>query len=211
MRIVGDLTSHTLHTSHFRTFALRTSLDLLASLHSTHRTLVQCFIHPHKPEFLPSLSSSRNLPDKLLATNDSWTIPSLSSSSSSSSFSLSIEHCSLNVYVDKPPSNVFLPYSCANITPETDLQSSHTNTQILRDMERYSSESGDDHEYGEDHDHSHTGTHEQSQSRERERATGDETAPKRKRLTQACDPCRKKKIKCGRCSMVVGHPEYRRQ
>jgi len=59
-------------------------------------------------------------------------------------------------------------------------------------MER-NSESGDDYDHGDDHDHGKA--HEQGQGHT------DESGPvKRKRLTQACDPCRKKKIKCGRWS-----------
>lgn len=57
--------------------------------------------------------------------------------------------------------------------------------------DRQSSESGadnDDHDHDNDHDHDH----------EQDHNGGDEATPvKRKRLTQACDPCRKKKIKCG--------------
>lgn len=56
---------------------------------------------------------------------------------------------------------------------------------------RQSSESGaenDDHEHDHDHD----------QDQDNEYSANDGAAPvKRKRLTQACDPCRKKKIKCG--------------
>ncbi|KAF8942006.1 hypothetical protein BGZ47_006973, partial [Haplosporangium gracile] len=56
--------------------------------------------------------------------------------------------------------------------------------------ERQSSESGadnDDHDHDNEHDHDH----------EQDHNGGDEATPvKRKRLTQACDPCRKKKIKC---------------
>ncbi|KAF9914799.1 hypothetical protein BX616_007536 [Lobosporangium transversale] len=66
------------------------------------------------------------------------------------------------------------------------------------------SESGDDHDhddYGHDHDSDHVQGQEQSQGQEQKHtkgnSTADETTPvKRKRLTQACDPCRKKKIKC---------------
>lgn len=60
--------------------------------------------------------------------------------------------------------------------------------------DRQSSESGadnDDHDHDNDHDHDHDLDHEDHNG-------GDEATPvKRKRLTQACDPCRKKKIKCG--------------
>lgn len=61
--------------------------------------------------------------------------------------------------------------------------------------DRQSSESGadnEDHDHDNDHDHDHDQDHEQDHN------GGDEATPvKRKRLTQACDPCRKKKIKCG--------------
>ncbi|KAI8600049.1 fungal-specific transcription factor domain-containing protein, partial [Dissophora ornata] len=54
--------------------------------------------------------------------------------------------------------------------------------------DRQSSESGDDHDNDNDQEHEH----ELDQGNE-----NDGAAPtKRKRLTQACDPCRKKKIKC---------------
>ena len=40
--------------------------------------------------------------------------------------------------------------------------------------------------------------HDQDQDQDNEYSANDGAAPvKRKRLTQACDPCRKKKIKCG--------------
>ncbi|KAF9210068.1 heme binding [Haplosporangium sp. Z 27] len=57
--------------------------------------------------------------------------------------------------------------------------------------ERLSSESGEDHEQDhEDHDNDHD--HDQGNE-----DNGDGSTPiKRKRLTQACDPCRKKKVKC---------------
>src|SRR5690348_9520585 len=61
--------------------------------------------------------------------------------------------------------------------------------------DRQSSESGadnEDHDHDNDHDHDHDQDHEQDHN------GGDEATPvKRKRITQACDPCRKKKIKCG--------------
>ncbi|KAF9437852.1 hypothetical protein BGZ76_010868 [Entomortierella beljakovae] len=54
-----------------------------------------------------------------------------------------------------------------------------------------SSDSGDDHD---DHENDNDNDHEND---ENDNNNGDDAAPvKRKRLTQACDPCRKKKIKC---------------
>ncbi|KAF9099144.1 hypothetical protein BGX23_003737 [Mortierella sp. AD031] len=62
--------------------------------------------------------------------------------------------------------------------------------------DRHSSEScadNDDHDHDHDHDHDNDHDHDQDQDHN----GVDEGAPiKRKRLTQACDPCRKKKIKC---------------
>ncbi|KAF9126018.1 hypothetical protein BGW39_006981 [Mortierella sp. 14UC] len=63
--------------------------------------------------------------------------------------------------------------------------------------DRHSSESGadnDDHDHDHDHDdHDHDNDHDH----DHDHNGGDEATPvKRKRLTQACDPCRKKKIKC---------------
>ena len=72
--------------------------------------------------------------------------------------------------------------------------------------DRQSSESGadndhehdhDDHDHDQDQDNDNDNDHEHENER-----TNDGGAPvKRKRLTQACDPCRKKKIKCGMFSV----------
>ncbi|KAG0087337.1 hypothetical protein BGZ92_007411 [Podila epicladia] len=65
--------------------------------------------------------------------------------------------------------------------------------------ERQSSESGadndhdhDDHDHDQDHDNDNDHDHEH----ENEQPNDGGAPVKRKRLTQACDPCRKKKIKC---------------
>lgn len=63
--------------------------------------------------------------------------------------------------------------------------------------DRQSSESGADND-DHDHDHDNDHDHDHDQDHEQDHNGGDEATPvKRKRLTQACDPCRKKKIKCG--------------
>ncbi|KAG0371164.1 hypothetical protein BGZ54_009523 [Gamsiella multidivaricata] len=57
-----------------------------------------------------------------------------------------------------------------------------------------------DHDHDDDHDNDHEHDNDQDQDRDEDdhpsRSTGGSTPIKRKRLTQACDPCRKKKIKC---------------
>ncbi|KAG9070617.1 hypothetical protein KI688_008155 [Linnemannia hyalina] len=62
--------------------------------------------------------------------------------------------------------------------------------------DRQSSESGADND-DHDHDHENDHDHDHDQDHEQDHNGSDEATPvKRKRLTQACDPCRKKKIKC---------------
>ncbi|KAF9425998.1 hypothetical protein BGZ94_007031 [Podila epigama] len=66
--------------------------------------------------------------------------------------------------------------------------------------QRQSSESGADNDHDhdndhDDHDHGHDHDHDDDEH-DHGHATDDTTPVKRKRLTQACDPCRKKKIKC---------------
>ncbi|KAF9935432.1 hypothetical protein FBU30_000030 [Linnemannia zychae] len=70
-------------------------------------------------------------------------------------------------------------------------------------LQRQESESETDHDHDDSNDHDdHTHDHENDHENEQEDSNNqshqaDGLAPiKRKRLTQACDPCRKKKIKC---------------
>ncbi|KAI1316649.1 hypothetical protein EDD11_009684 [Mortierella claussenii] len=128
--------------------------------------------------------------------------------------------------------------------PKKDIVALSTETSLSsrakKDEARHSSESGDDHDLDDDHDeynHEHD-DHDQEQDDANDSSSaqnnnsnnrgnsndsnnvshtdGDEAAPiKRKRLTQACDPCRKKKIKCdgvkpscANCTKLNGNCTY---
>lgn len=86
---------------------------------------------------------------------------------------------------------------------------SATKARPPQQPSRQESESGTDH----DHDHDDTNDNDQEdndndndiyndndqEDNDTQQRQADGSAPiKRKRLTQACDPCRKKKIKCGK-------------
>lgn len=85
--------------------------------------------------------------------------------------------------------------------------SKSTKAAVQARDDRQSSESGADNDHDHDHDdHDHDQDHDNNNDNDHEHEneqSNDGGAPvKRKRLTQACDPCRKKKIKCGMLALA---------
>ncbi|KAG0327014.1 hypothetical protein BGZ99_008564 [Dissophora globulifera] len=75
--------------------------------------------------------------------------------------------------------------------------------------DRQSSESGDDHDHDQYDDHDmdqdNDNDHDQDTANDVNAANNGAAPIKRKRLTQACDPCRKKKIKCNGVKPSCAH------